>query len=71
MSAGCNKRPIIASKCLDASYDDMEKAINECLEALNMDKIDIFKMHEVRQNPDWDYRSGAAVPYGLQIKGRY
>ncbi|MGI6765595.1 MAG: aldo/keto reductase [Lentihominibacter sp.] len=59
MSEGSDKRPIIASKSLDASYEAMERAINECLEALNIKTIDIFKLHEVRQDPDWDYRSGA------------
>jgi len=53
------ERPIIASKCLDGSYEAMERAINECLEALDLDYIDIFKLHEVRQDPDWDMRSGA------------
>ena len=52
-------RPIIASKCLDGSYEAMERAINECLEALDIDFIDVFKLHEVRQDPDWDERSGA------------
>ncbi|MBQ3322511.1 MAG: aldo/keto reductase, partial [Firmicutes bacterium] len=52
-------RPVIASKCLDGSYEAMEAAIHECLDALGMDRIDIFKMHEVRQDPDWDSRAGA------------
>lgn len=53
------ERPVIASKSLDPSYEAMEYAINECLEALDIDYIDIFKLHEVRQDPDWDNRSGA------------
>ena len=52
-------RPIIASKCLDESYEAMEFAINQCLEALDLDYIDIFKLHEVRQDPDWKRREGA------------
>lgn len=52
-------RPVIASKCLDGSYEAMEFAIKECLEALSIDKIDIFKLHEVRQDPDWQERQGA------------
>lgn len=52
-------RPIIASKSLDASYEAMERAILECLDALGLTTIDIFKMHEVRQDPDWDNRAGA------------
>lgn len=52
-------RPVIASKCLDRSYEAMEYAIKECLEALDMDRIDIFKMHEVRKVSDWEERAGA------------
>ncbi len=52
-------RPVIASKCLDVTYDEMEAAIRECLEELALDFIDIFLLHEVRQDPDWEYRSGA------------
>lgn len=52
-------RPIIASKSLDGSYEEMEFAIRECLEALDLSYIDIFKMHEVRQDPDWESRAGA------------
>lgn len=59
MSAGSDRRPIISSKCLNYTYDTMEMAIKECLEALRLKTIDIFKMHEVRQAPDWDYRAGA------------
>ena len=52
-------RPVIASKSLDLTYEEMEAAIQECLDALGLEKIDIFKMHEVRQDPDWDNRAGA------------
>ena len=52
-------RPIIVSKCLDLSYEEMEAAIAECLEALALEYIDIFLLHEVRQYPDWEQRSGA------------
>lgn len=59
MSENNPDRPIIASKSLDCTYDEMEAAILECLDALGLDKIDIFKMHEVRQDPDWKNRAGA------------
>ncbi len=59
MSPDNPERPIIASKCLDNSYEEMEYAIKECLDALNIEHIDIFKLHEVRQDPDWDNRAGA------------
>ena len=59
MSEDNPDRPIIASKSLDCTYDEMEAAILECLDALGLDRIDIFKMHEVRQDPDWENRAGA------------
>lgn len=59
MSPNNPDRPVIASKCLDYTYEVMEEAINECLDALGLDYIDIFKCHEVRQEPDWSDRSGA------------
>ncbi|MBQ6401586.1 MAG: aldo/keto reductase [Firmicutes bacterium] len=59
MSKGNPDRPVIASKCLDESYEAMEKAIGECLEALDLDYVDIFKLHEVRHDPDWENRAGA------------
>lgn len=59
LSADNPDRPVIASKSLDHSYEEMEAAILECLEALDLQQIDIFKMHEVRQDPDWYDRAGA------------
>ena len=59
MSLDNPDRPIIASKCLECSYEGMEAAIQECLDELQIDRIDIFKLHEVRQDPDWDNRVGA------------
>lgn len=59
MSLDNPDRPVIASKCLESSYEEMEAAIQECLEALDIDRIDIFKLHEVRQDPDFDNRAGA------------
>ena len=52
-------RPIIASKSLDLTYEDMDFAVRECLQALDLDYIDIFLLHEVRQDPDWENRAGA------------
>ncbi len=59
MSLDNPDRPVIASKCLDYSYEAMERAILECLDELGIDRIDIFKCHEVRQEPDWSNRAGA------------
>ncbi|MDD6311182.1 MAG: aldo/keto reductase [Firmicutes bacterium] len=52
-------RPIIASKCLDSSYEEMEFAIKECMDEIGLEIIDIFLLHEVRSDPDFDNRSGA------------
>lgn len=41
-------RPVISSKSLAPSYDDMMAAIEECRSALGLKTIDIFLMHEVR-----------------------
>jgi len=41
-------RPVISSKSLVSSYDDMMAAIEECRSALGLKTIDIFLMHEVR-----------------------
>jgi len=37
----------------------MQKAIEDCRAALDLDTIDIFLLHEVMQAPDFEYRSGA------------
>ena len=52
-------RPVIASKSLDLSYEEMEAAIEEALRELDLEYIDVFLLHEVRQDPDWDSRAGA------------
>lgn len=58
-SAANPDRPVIASKSLELSYEGMEAAVEECLRALDLDYIDIFLLHEVRQDPDWGSRRGA------------
>ena len=52
-------RPVIAGKSLAVGYSGMKAAIEECRAALDMDLIDIFLLHEVRQQPDLMGRSGA------------
>ena len=52
-------RPVIASKSLACSYEDMRRAIEDCRTELDLDQIDIFLMHEVVQAPDFENRSGA------------
>lgn len=51
--------PVICTKCLGSSYEEMEDAIEEALEEMDLETIDIFLLHEVRQDPDWDMRAGA------------
>ena len=59
MSSNNPDRPVIARKSLVLSYGEMEDAIQECLEVLDIETIDIFKLHEVREDPDFDERAGA------------
>ena len=50
--------PVISSKSLASSYDDMIAAIEECRDALGLKTIDIFLMHEVRSG-QFAARAGA------------
>ncbi|MDR1953858.1 MAG: aldo/keto reductase [Clostridiales Family XIII bacterium] len=52
-------RPVIASKSLSHSYAGMDRAIEDMRSALNLDVIDIFLLHEVREAPDFESRVGA------------
>ena len=54
-----NKDVVICSKCLDSSYESMKFAVEEARIELGRDVIDIFLMHEVRHNNDFEKRSGA------------
>lgn len=56
---GTDFKPVIASKCLDYTYGEMEFAINEALTEMDLDCIDIFLLHEVRHGSDFDDRAGA------------
>ena len=56
---GSKHDPVIASKSLDSSYDQMKYAVKECLEELDRKSIDIFLLHEVREAPDFENRAGA------------
>lgn len=59
MSGASADRPIICTKSLDFSYEDMEYAVEEALRDMELETIDIFLLHEVRQDPDWEMRQGA------------
>jgi aryl-alcohol dehydrogenase-like predicted oxidoreductase/Pyruvate/2-oxoacid:ferredoxin oxidoreductase delta subunit len=55
-----NIRPVIASKSTAASYEGMEKAILEALEAVGIDYIDIFHLHAAKEQADvFELRKGA------------
>ncbi len=56
---GGNFNPVICSKSLDATYEQMKYAIDEALQEMELDKIDLFLLHEVRSGSDWDDRAGA------------
>ncbi len=56
---GTGYEPVIASKSLSGSYSGMKNAIEEARIALDRDHIEIFLLHEVRNDPDWSERAGA------------
>ena len=58
--AGYGGQVIINSKSAAASYEDMEKAVQEALRELRRDHIDIFLLHAARVRPDvFEQRAGA------------
>lgn len=53
-------RPVIASKSTATDYSNMERAICEALEQLDLDYIDIFLLHAARVDENvFDERAGA------------
>ena len=55
----CAFQPIIASKCLDSSYDEMKFAVEEARLEMDRDVIDIFMLHELQSVYEWKERQGA------------
>ncbi|MDO4545023.1 MAG: aldo/keto reductase [Bacillota bacterium] len=51
--------PVISTKSRATSHEQMKDAVNEALSELGITTIDIFLLHEVREDPDWQNRSGA------------
>ena len=51
--------PIISSRSLTSTYEGMVEAVQECLAALQIEKVDIFGLHEVRGMEDFYARSQA------------
>ena len=58
-SQGVLPPPVISSKSLAKGYRDMQRAIDDCRVALNLDQIAIFLMHEVLSVSDFESRGGA------------
>src|SRR5690554_5328414 len=53
-------RPVIASKSNSHTYEEMEEAILEALEAMKVDYIDIFHLHAAKAETDvFEVRQGA------------
>ncbi len=46
------KRPVIASKSPTATYEGMQKAINQALNELDLEELDIFHLHAARAGVD-------------------
>lgn len=59
MSKENANRPVICTKSLCTTYQDMEYAIEEALREMELEVIDIFLLHEIRQDPDWQMRNEA------------
>lgn len=56
---GTRYEPVISSKCLGSTVAEMAKAIEEARIQLDRDVIDIFLLHEVRHQHDFEHRAGA------------
>ncbi len=56
---GTSHEPVISSKCLGSTFGEMNRAIEEARIELDQDVIDIFLLHEVRHQHDFENRQGA------------
>ncbi|MDR0854353.1 MAG: aldo/keto reductase [Clostridiales Family XIII bacterium] len=61
--------PVISSKSLSPTYSGMKTAIENARRELCRDVIDIFLLHEIRQEPDFEYRLGA-FEYLMEAKDK-
>lgn len=66
---GSSFDPVISSKCLLKTYDEMKLAVEQARREMDRDLIDIFLLHEVRADPDLDDRKGA-IEYLLEAKAK-
>ncbi len=66
-----NFEPIICSKCLSPSYQEMTEAIEEARREIDRDVIDIFMLHELTTVSEYEYRIGAVQALvDAKAKGR-
>ena len=56
---GADFSPVIVSKSLKGSYQEMKNAVEEARAEMDRDVVDIFLLHEVRGAADWVDRAGA------------
>jgi predicted aldo/keto reductase-like oxidoreductase len=69
-SAAGFREPVIASKSLEGSAAAMAAAVDDARRALDLDVLDIFLLHEVREAPDFERRAGAwECLNGLKARG--
>ena len=54
-----NKDIVICSKSLNNSYEEMKYAVEQARTEMDRDVIDIFLLHEVRHEGDFEKRAGA------------
>lgn len=56
---GRKEKPIVATKSHARTYDDMKNAVEEALSVMGLDHLDIFLLHLVRSEEDFQRRNDA------------
>lgn len=64
------ERPVIATKSPAATYEEMQKAIDEALNELNVEEIDLFHLHAARAGEDVFTKRRGALECLLDNKAR-
>lgn len=57
--AGWTDKVVVASKSTEATYKDMQDAVEEALREMNLERIGIFHLHLVKSREDFLAREGA------------
>ena len=57
--AGWTDKVIVASKSTEATYEDMQDAVEEALRDMNLERIGIFHLHLIKSKEDFLGREGA------------